>query len=131
MSNKYDPTIELTRRQFFARLRKLGYKRSEFEWSRNSISYETDVNGRILTITLPKHHTNVVQVVGPVKWSGWRTAKSYATWHYEVPPGWDLLNTVYGLAAGYVDYCSPLNLCTDTPSPATYSDGSYRGGNNA
>ena len=114
MPNEYDPTNELTRRQFFARLRKLGYKRSEFEWSRMSISYEKTINGRLLTITLPKHHTSVVQVVGPVEWSGWHTAKSYATWHYEVPQGWDLLNTIYGLASERVKYTSALNLQDST-----------------
>ena len=120
MQEQYDPTTELTRRQFFARLRKLGYKRSEFEWSKMSISYETEVNGRILTITLPKHHTSVVQVVGPVEWSGWHTAKSYATWHHEVPQGWDLLNTIYGLASERVKYTSAMNLGTATPGYDVY-----------
>lgn len=99
-----DPTQELTRRQFFARLRKVGYKRAEMELSRNSITYEKECEKtkRIIHITLPTSHTDVVQVMGPVLWRGWHAQKSYATWHQPVPEGWDLLHTILGLASGWL-----------------------------
>ncbi len=103
-----DPTSAITRRQFFARLRKIGYKRSEMELSRNSITYykgewkkEGEEGGRVM-ITLPTTHTDVVQVMGPVTWRGWHTEKSYSPMHREVPEGWDLLHTILGLATGWL-----------------------------
>ena len=121
---QYDPTQEITRRQFFARLRKLGFSKADMELSRNSITYErkpgeaqgldceydwlgtgenclpdADANVRI---TLPKGHTQVVQVMGG----------RYSGWHIEhggrhvmgrpIPEGWDLLSTVLGLFNGAI-----------------------------
>ena len=120
---KYDPTQEITRRQFFARLRKLGFKKADMELSRNGITYERkageargdtpydwqrtgtkptglpddDVDVRV---TLPKGHTQVIQVLGG----------TYGGWHIEyggkhvlgspIPEGWNLLSTVLGLYNG-------------------------------
>ena len=123
MEEQYDPTKEITRRQFFAQLRKLGFKKADMELSRNSITYErkageatgstpydwrgdgnvelglpdSDVDVRV---TLPKGHTQVVQVLGG----------TYGGWHIEyggkhvmgspIPEGWDLLSTILGLYNG-------------------------------
>lgn len=120
---KYDPTQEITRRQFFARLRKLGFKKADWELSRNSITYvrrageakgdtpydwkgtgkaeeglpDADVDVRV---TLPKGHTQIVQVIGGT-FSGWHVEPG--TKHVlgsPVPEGWNLLSTVLGLYNG-------------------------------
>lgn len=97
----FDPTEEVTRRQFFARLRKAGFTKPMLELSRNAVSY---VNEAGVIITLPKHHTNVVQVLGDVPWSGWHTTTPYASWHKSVPEGWHLLQTILGLVSGDISY---------------------------
>ena len=120
---QYDPTQEITRRQFFARLRKLGFKKADLQDTRTAITYErkageatgstpydwrghgeftpglpdAEVNVRI---TVPKNHTSIVQVMGG----------SYSGWHIEhggkhalgspIPEGWNLLATVPGLFNG-------------------------------
>lgn len=122
---QYDPTVPITRKQFFSRLRKLGFKKADMELSRNSITYERRAGaaqaatkecpydwqrngvsyglpdeGVDVRITLPKGHTQVVQVIGG----------RYSGWHIEhggrhvmgspIPEGWDLLGTVLGLFNG-------------------------------
>lgn len=120
---KYDPTQDITRRQFFARLRKLGFKKSELELSRNSITYERKAGeatgdtpydwkgtGKVepglpdddvdVRVTLPKGHTQIVQIMGGL----------FSGWHIEhggkhllgspIPEGWSLLSTVLGLYNG-------------------------------
>ena len=100
----FDTTEPITRRQFFARLRKVGYKRAEMELSRNSITYEKvcEKTKRIISISLPTTHTEVVQVMGPVLWRGWHVQKPWASLHQPVPEGWDLLHTILGLASGWL-----------------------------
>ena len=121
---QYDPTKPITRRQFFARLKKLGIKKAHLQDTRIAITYErkpgeaqgldceydwrgtgenclpdADANVRI---TVPKSHTSVVQVMGG----------RYSGWHIEhggrhvmgrpIPEGWDLLSTVLGLFNGAI-----------------------------
>jgi len=123
MEEQYDPMQEITRRQFFARLRKLGFKKADMQLSRNSITYERmagEATGNTpydwkgtgepeyglpdddvdVKVTLPKGHTQVVQVLGG----------TYGGWHIEhggkhvlgspIPEGWNLLATVLGLFNG-------------------------------
>lgn len=126
MQEQYDPTQEITRRQFFARLRKLGFKKSELQLTRVGITYVRnpgDVEGGLcpydwkgtgkveagppdedvrVSITVPKGHTSVVQVLGG-RYSGWHV--EHGSNHVvgsPIPEGWDLLATVLGLFNGGV-----------------------------
>ena len=57
----------LTRKQFFARMRKIGYKKSDLQMTRIGITYR---NAEGVTVTLPKHHEGTFHTLGPVSYSG-------------------------------------------------------------
>ena len=60
----------LTRRQFFARMRKNGFSKSRIQMTRMGITYEKkDDNGRV-TVTVPKHHESTFHILGEVPYSG-------------------------------------------------------------
>jgi hypothetical protein len=60
-----------TRRQFFARLRKLGYSKSDIQMTRIGLTYvmDDDEHGRV-TVTVPKHHSGTFTILGDVPYSG-------------------------------------------------------------
>lgn len=60
-----------TRRQFFARLRKLGYSKSDIQMTRIGLTYvkEDEEYGRI-TVTVPKYHSSTFTILGNVPYSG-------------------------------------------------------------
>ena len=57
----------LSRRQFFARMRKLGYSKSRLQMTRIGITYD---NGEGVSVTLPKHHESTFHILGNVPFSG-------------------------------------------------------------
>ena len=60
----------LTRRQFFARMRKNGFSKSRIQMTRIGITYEkNDESGRV-TVTLPKHHESTFHILGDTPNSG-------------------------------------------------------------
>ena len=60
----------LTRRQFFARIRKLGFSKSRFQMTRIGLTYvKDDENGRV-TVTVPKHHEGTFTILGDTPNSG-------------------------------------------------------------
>jgi len=60
----------LTRRQFFARMRKNGFSKSRIQMTRMGITYEKkDDNGRV-TVTVPKHHESTFHILGDTPNSG-------------------------------------------------------------
>jgi hypothetical protein len=60
----------LTRRQFFARMRKNGFSKSRFQLTRVGVTYEkNDENGRV-TVTIPKHHESTFHILGNTPNSG-------------------------------------------------------------
>ena len=60
-----------TRRQFFARLKKLGYSKSNLQMTRIGLTYvkDDDEHGRV-TVTVPKHHEGTFTIMGDVPYSG-------------------------------------------------------------
>ena len=50
----------LTRLQFFARLRKLGYSKSRLQMARNGVTYECDG----VMVTVPKGHEETFTITG-------------------------------------------------------------------
>ena len=60
----------LTRRQFFARMRKLGFSKSRLQMARNGLTYvKDDEEGRI-TVTIPKFHESTFHILGDTPNSG-------------------------------------------------------------
>ncbi len=120
---QYNPTQSITRRQFFARLRSLGFKKARFQDTRSAITYEREPgefsgckydwrgdgttslpdSDQRVRVTVPKGHTTIVHILGG----------SYSGYHIEhgtrhvlgtpVPAGWDLLSTVLGLFNGGIN----------------------------
>ena len=63
--------MPITRRQFFARLKKLGYSKSRLQMSRMGLTYEKDDDtGERITVTVPKHHEGTFHILGNVSYSG-------------------------------------------------------------
>jgi hypothetical protein len=61
----------LTRRQFFARLRKLGFSKSGIQLARNALSYRKDLDsGVAVLVTVPKGHESTFHISGRVPYSG-------------------------------------------------------------
>ena len=60
----------LTRRQFFAQMRKLGYSKARLQMTRIGITYEkNDSDGRV-SVTVPKYHDSTFTILGDVPHSG-------------------------------------------------------------
>ena len=60
----------LSRRQFFARMRKLGFSKSRVQMTRVGLTYEkNDESGRV-TVTIPKSHENTFHILGDTPNSG-------------------------------------------------------------
>lgn len=57
----------LTRRQFFARMRKLGYNKSRLQMTRIGITYSNDAG---VSVTVPKHHESTFTILGETPISG-------------------------------------------------------------
>ncbi len=124
---QYDPTQEITRRQFFARLRKLGFKKADLQETRTAITYEREAGeftsntpydwrgtgtmtpglpdeDAYVRITVPKGHETVVHVMGG-SYSGWHVAHGQKhVLGNQIPEGWDLLATVLGLYNGGIGW---------------------------
>ena len=61
----------LTRRQFFARIKKLGFSKSRFQMTRIGLTYEKELdNGGRVTLTIPKGHEGTFHILGDVPYSG-------------------------------------------------------------
>ena len=68
----------LTRRQFFARLRSLGFSKSRIQMTRIAIdppfdiglSYEKEAEHGRITVSVPKFHESTFHILGDVPYSG-------------------------------------------------------------
>ena len=52
--------MSISRRQFFARMRKIGYSRSRLQMARNGVTYSMDNT----MVTIPKHHESTFTITG-------------------------------------------------------------------
>ena len=60
----------LTRKQFFARMRKIGFKKSRIQMTRIGLTYEKEDENGWVTVTVPKHHESTFHILGDVPYSG-------------------------------------------------------------
>jgi hypothetical protein len=64
------PAEPLTRRQFFGRLRTLGFKKSRMQMTRIGLTYEKEEDGKRVTVSVPKFHEQTFHILGDVPYSG-------------------------------------------------------------
>lgn len=57
----------LSRRQFFARMRKIGFTKSDMQVTRMGVSYENEDG---VYVTVPKGHEQTFTILGDVPYSG-------------------------------------------------------------
>jgi hypothetical protein len=97
-----------TRRQFFSRMRKLGFKKSDLQMTRTALSYvkEDEGVGRVM-VTVPKGHEGTFSIMGDVPYSGIFIEDNGRTvnWGISVDPG------ALGLS-NMLEVC--LGLCNNT-----------------
>lgn len=62
--------MSITRLQFFARMRKLGYSKSRMQMTRIGLTYVKEEDGSRVTVTVPKHHESTFHILGDVPYSG-------------------------------------------------------------
>lgn len=61
----------MTRRQFFSRMRSLGFAKSRLQMTRIGLTYEKeDPEFGMVTVTVPKHHESTFHILGNVPYSG-------------------------------------------------------------
>jgi hypothetical protein len=57
----------LSRKQFFARMRKIGFSKSRMQMTRMGLTYRNDDG---VTVTVPKGHEQTFHILGDVPYSG-------------------------------------------------------------
>ena len=100
----------LTRRQFFARMRKLGYSKSRYQLTRIGVTYEKEDDEGRVTVTIPKHHESTFHILGNTPHSGIfvEDIGKAMSWGSPVNPqdlGFNnMLEVCLGLCSGEVEY---------------------------
>ena len=102
--------MAITRRQFFARIKKLGYSKSRLQMTRVGLTYERDdtSDGRV-TVTVPKYHEQTFHILGDVPYSGIFVEKMpdrKNAWGTPVDTkalGMDMLEVCLGLCSGDIE----------------------------
>ena len=96
----------LTRKQFFARMRKLGFKKAHLQMTRVAITYRNDDG---VSVTVPKGHEQTFHILGDCNYSGIYTeviGDRPINWGTPVVPsnlGMDnMLEVCLGLCAGEI-----------------------------
>jgi len=96
----------ITRRQFFARMRKLGFSKSRFQLTRVGLTYEKEVEGDRVTVTVPKNHSSTFHILGDVPYSGIFVEEipdRQCNWGTPVVPGNLGLNNMLEVCLGLCD----------------------------
>ncbi len=99
----------LTRRQFFSRMRNLGFSKSRIQMARNGLTYQKGEGTNSIMVTVPKWHEETFTITGNVSYSGiFREQKNgdQVNWGIPVRPndlGMDnMLEVCLGLCSGEV-----------------------------
>lgn len=65
------PTNSMTRRQFFGRMKSLGFKKSRLQMTRIGLTYDKEgESGERISVTVPKYHESTFTILGDVSFSG-------------------------------------------------------------
>ena len=60
----------LTRRQFFGQMKKLGFSKSRLQLTRIGLTYDKEIEGERVSVTVPKYHEGTFTILGNVPYSG-------------------------------------------------------------
>ena len=100
--------MAITRRQFFARLKKLGFSKSRLQMTRVGLTYEKMDGDARVTLTVPKAHSSTFHILGDVPYSGLFHEKvegRSVSWGVEVDTkdmGMDMFEVCLGLCSGHI-----------------------------
>lgn len=101
------PGKPLTRRQFFGRMKRLGFKKSRLQMTRIGLTYDKeDESGERVTVTVPKYHESTFTILGNVEYSGIfveRIPDRECNWGIPVDTeslGMNMLEVCIGLCSG-------------------------------
>lgn len=97
--------MNISRRQFFARMRKLGFSKSRFQLTRVGITYEKRDNGERVTVTIPKNHSDTFHILGNVPYSGIFVRCSEdrrPNWGVHIPEDMDPLQACLDICSGAI-----------------------------
>ena len=91
----------ITRRQFFARLRSLGFSKADFQLTRVGITYTREADR--VSVTVPKYHSKTFHILGDVPFRGFYfQGRNSIPMGHQIPEGWDALSTCVGLLNGSI-----------------------------
>ena len=96
---------QLTRRQFYSRLRKRGFTKSPLQMSRNGITYTKGDGPERVTVTVPTSHSGTFHILGDVPYSGIyfeQTPGRTVNWGNPVPTQ-ELQLNMFEVCLGLVD----------------------------
>ena len=96
----------ITRRQFFARMRKLGFEKSSLQMTRTGLTYSKEVDDGMVTVTVPKGHESTFHILGNVPYSGIFLQKipdRKVNWGVQVDPNDLGLNNMLEVCLGLCD----------------------------
>jgi len=97
----------LTRKQFFARMRKIGFSKSRMQMTRTALTYRND-NG--VMVTVPKGHEQTFHILGDVPFSGIfvQDIGKQTNWGIPVDPASlglnNMLEVCLGLCTGEISF---------------------------
>lgn len=97
--------MNISRRQFFARMRKLGFSKSRFQLTRVGVTYEREDDGERVSVTVPKNHSNTFQILGNVPYSGIFvrcSEESRPNWGVHIPEDMDPLQACLDICSGAI-----------------------------
>ena len=105
----------MTRRQFFAQMRKIGFSKSRLQLTRIGLTYEKEIDGERVSVTVPKYHEGTFTILGKVPYSGIFVENNgkQINWGTPVSPNElgleNMLEVCLGLCNGSVTYDNPAH----------------------
>ncbi len=97
--------MNITRRKFFAQMRKLGFSKSRIQLTRVGITYSKGEGSDRVSVTVPKGHDSTFTIVGNVPYSGifvHCSEENRPNWGTHIPEDWDPLQTCLDICSGAI-----------------------------
>ena len=99
--------MPITRRQFFSRLKKLGFSKARLQMTRIGLTYTKMDGDSEVILTVPKHHSTSFHILGDVPYSGIFHEKSKDE---DRPISWGVVVDTEELGMDMFEVC--LGLCS-------------------
>ena len=97
--------MNITRRQFFARMRKLGFSKARLQLTRVGVTYDKEDDGNRVSVTVPKHHNGTFTILGDVPYSGifvQSSEENRPNWGVHIPEDMDPLQACLDICSGAI-----------------------------